>query len=102
MRRLLRWSYLLAPLVWVALPLHAMAQTVDTARADEVKELRQMVRELSARVAALEEQARQQQRPAETYMASNSKLAVSKTVGSETGSLATIAPETVGGQQDSV
>ena len=97
MRRLLRWSYLLAPLVWVALPLHAMAQTVDTAREGEVEELRQMVRELSARVAALEEQARQQQRPAETYMASNSKLAVSKTVGSETGSLATIAPETVGG-----
>ncbi|WP_035347915.1 outer membrane beta-barrel protein [Edaphobacter aggregans] len=38
----------------------AFAQNADPARADEVEELRQMVRELSARVAALEEQARHQ------------------------------------------
>ncbi len=48
-------------LVEVAFPSSGFAQTAYTAKADEVEQLRQMVRDLSARVSALEEQARQQQ-----------------------------------------
>jgi len=52
----LRWLMLVG---LVSLSIQGFPQTTDTAKAGEVEELRQMVRELSARVAALEGQERQ-------------------------------------------
>ena len=52
----LRWLMLVG---LVSLSIQGFPQTTDTAKEGEVEELRQMVRELSARVAALEGQERQ-------------------------------------------
>jgi hypothetical protein len=52
----LRWLMLVG---LVSLSIQGFPQTTDTAKAGDVEELRQMVRELSARVAALEGQERQ-------------------------------------------
>ena len=59
-------GFLLRVLVLLSFASHAIqgiAQTADAPKTSEVEELRQMVRELSARVAALEQQAQQLRHP---------------------------------------
>src|SRR5215469_15721352 len=97
MRRLLRPSYVLALLALVALPSPGFAQTADAAKVSEVEELRQMVRELSARVAMLEEQARQQQRLVEADLASKSSSITSETTEPAKGSVIAVTAEPAGG-----
>lgn len=97
MRLLRRLLYLLALLALVVLSLPGFAQTADAAKASEVEELRQIVRELSARVAVLEEQARQQPRPAEAQVTSNSSSTTSRTAEPAKGSAIAVTAEAAGG-----
>jgi hypothetical protein len=97
MCHLLRPLYLPALLALMVWPSPGSAQTVDAARASEVEELRQMVRELSARVAVLEEQTRQQQRPGEAEVASSSSSTMSRTVEPAKGSVAVVMEPPRGG-----
>jgi hypothetical protein len=74
----------LVPLGLILLSIPAFAQVGVGATTDEVQELRQMVRELAARVAVLEEQARQQRTPTEAPATPDASASRSATTQDET------------------
>jgi hypothetical protein len=81
--RHMRWLMLVG---LVSLSIRGFPQTTDTAKTGEVEELRQMVRELSARVAALEEQERE--RDTQTLAVGTSTSGTAKTEDAATQSSA--------------
>ena len=85
----------LLPLMLFALP--GYAQTADSQKSGEVAELQQLVRELSARVAALEEQARQQHPQIASKAPSSVNVAADASAASTTMTAVASPPEPTDG-----